>query len=106
MIVNFLSGGAVINVFTQQHVINLFIVAAGVDCDFDVYSDRFLNRKVRKGILNMLDENTVTEMEYFQSIQYVKEIVLELKKKGSIVVGFGEMRIGNTSSASLIISQL
>ncbi|MEM0939733.1 MAG: nicotinate-nucleotide--dimethylbenzimidazole phosphoribosyltransferase [Bacteroidota bacterium] len=106
MILNFLSGGAAINVFTRQHGINLLIVDAGVDYDFEVYSDQFLNRKARKGTRNMLNENAVTEMEYFQSIQYGKEIVLKFKKEGCNVIGFGEMGIGNTSSASLIMSQI
>ena len=105
MVMNFLSGGAAINVFTRQHGIKLIIVDAGVDHDFDHYTDSFLNRKIRGGTRNMLYGNSIFEEEYYQCLQNGKEIVQNLKKSGCNVIGFGEMGIGNTSSASLIMSQ-
>lgn len=105
MVLNFLNEGAAINVFTRQNEMNLFIVDAGVDHDFDAYNDHFLNRKVRMGSRNSLYENAVSEAEYRQCLENGREVVDEIHRKGCNIIGFGEMGIGNTSAASLIMAQ-
>ena len=106
MVHNFLNEGAAINVFTRQHGIELLIVDAGVDHEFATYSDHFLNHKIRRGTRNSLVECALTEAELHASLQNGKEIVQRLANEGSNIIGFGEMGIGNTSSASLIMSQV
>jgi len=106
MVLNFLDKGAAINVFTKQHGMELFIVDAGVDFDFEGYSDHFLNQKVRKGTRNALVESALTKSEYHESLQKGKKIAAKLSGQGTNIIGFGEMGIGNTSSASLIMSQV
>ncbi|WP_422362389.1 nicotinate-nucleotide--dimethylbenzimidazole phosphoribosyltransferase [Reichenbachiella sp.] len=105
MVLNFLSGGAAINVFSQQHDIDLKIVDAGVNFDFGNQSD-LTNAKIDMGTANSLIDAAMTEAQFDQAIQKGAEIVNQIHVNGSNIIGFGEMGIGNTSAASLIMSHI
>jgi nicotinate-nucleotide--dimethylbenzimidazole phosphoribosyltransferase len=105
MVMNFLHGGAAINVFSTQHGINLKIVDAGVNFDFDKY-ETLINAKIDKGTKSFLQEKAMTETQLLQCFEKGKEIVTQLANEGCNIVGFGEMGIGNTSSASMLMSYL
>ena len=107
MVMNFLNNGAAINVFTQQHNIELLVVDAGVNHDFgDIPNPRFLSRKVGFGTRNYLKEAAMTEEELVKAVAEGVDIVDSIYQKGCNIIGFGEMGIGNTSSASLIMTSL
>lgn len=102
MVLNFLNGGAAISVFCRQHNIGLKVVDAGVNFDFDAAG--LINEKVGYGTKNYLEGPAMTREEVLQAIDAGKRIVDELYHQGCNCVGFGEMGIGNTSSAALIMS--
>jgi nicotinate-nucleotide--dimethylbenzimidazole phosphoribosyltransferase len=106
MVYNFLRGGAAINVFCRQHGIRLLVADAGVDEDFGEWKgkDGFIDAKVRRGTSNYLEEPAMSRTEVAQAITKGKEIVAAIHESGSNCIGFGEMGIGNTSSASLLMS--
>jgi nicotinate-nucleotide--dimethylbenzimidazole phosphoribosyltransferase len=108
MVLNFLKGGAAINVFTKQHNICLNVIDAGVIGDFSDYTHypNFYNRKIAKGTQNFANQIAMTEEECTKAIESGKEIAIEKTSPNCNVIGFGEMGIGNTSSASLIMSSL
>jgi nicotinate-nucleotide--dimethylbenzimidazole phosphoribosyltransferase len=108
MVLNFIEKGAAINVFTKLNNINLVVVDAGVNYDFSSssFSDFFIDAKQGLGTKNYLDQNAMTHEEVICSIEKGKQIVQDLIAKGSNCVGFGEMGIGNTSSAALIMSAI
>lgn len=107
MVRNFFAGGAAINVFCKQNNIELTIVDAGVN---HVWKEKetplsgFLNRKIGFGTQNYLEQAAMSEAEARQAIQSGKEIVRQLAGQGCNCIGFGEMGIGNSSSAALIMS--
>ncbi|WP_347218313.1 nicotinate-nucleotide--dimethylbenzimidazole phosphoribosyltransferase [Chryseobacterium sp.] len=105
MVMNFLGGGAAINVFCRQHDIEIKIVDAGVNFDFPEGLE-LINQKVRKSSRNILEEPAMTSEEYQQALQYGNSVVVEIAKTGCNIIGFGEMGIGNTSASSLMMSQL
>lgn len=105
MVMNFLGGGAAINVFCKQNNIDIKIVDAGVNFDFPEGLN-LIHKKVRKSSRNMLDEPAMTSEEYQQALENGKSVVKEIVETGSNVIGFGEMGIGNTSASSLMMSQL
>ncbi|ANF49528.1 nicotinate-nucleotide--dimethylbenzimidazole phosphoribosyltransferase [Chryseobacterium glaciei] len=105
MVMNFLGGGAAINVFCKQNNIQIKIVDAGVNFDFPEGLD-LIDKKVRKSSRNMLEEPAMTIEEYKQALENGKSVVKEIAEIGCNVIGFGEMGIGNTSSSSLMMSQL
>ncbi len=103
MVMNFVNGGAAINVFTKQHNIVLVVVDAGVNHDF-TNTKAVVNLKVGYGTKNYLTEPAMTEAEALLAIENGKAIIKQLATEGCNTIGFGEMGISNTSSASLIMS--
>jgi len=105
MVLNFLSGGAAINVFCRQNNIQLLVADAGVNHDFEP-SERLLNRKVRKGTRNFMKEPAMTLAECQSALTNGANIIQKLHDQGSNVIGFGEMGIGNTTSATALLCKL
>lgn len=105
MVINFLNNGAAINVFCNQNEIDLTIVDAGVNYNFEDYSV-LKNCKIAKSTKNFLYEPAMNAEELQQCFDHSKKIVDEIAQNGTNIIGFGEMGIGNTSSASMIIHYL
>jgi len=101
MVFNFLEGGAGINFLARQHNIDLRIVDAGVNHDFDLNDDRIIHKKIAKSTRNY-KYLPAMEMEEFElAIQRGAEVVTECYNGGSNVISFGEMGITNTSSSAV-----
>ncbi len=102
MVMNFVSGGAAINVFCRQNGINLKVVDAGVDYDFPEDAP-VINAKVARGTRNMRHEPAMISNECSLAIQKGRELVKQEAEQGCNIIGFGEMGIGNTSASSLLM---
>lgn len=104
MVLNFLNGGAAINVFTQMHQLQLTVIDAGVNADLShLTQPNFIHAKQGMGTANYLLSEAMTYNSVLSSIEKGKHLVNEVAKAGSNCIGFGEMGIGNTSSAALIM---
>ncbi|WP_319241795.1 nicotinate-nucleotide--dimethylbenzimidazole phosphoribosyltransferase [uncultured Propionivibrio sp.] len=101
MVENFLAGGAGINVFARQNGIGLTVVDAGVAHDFGV-RDGLVDAKIAPGTRNYIEEPAMTDAECDAALERGAALVRALAAEGCNVIGFGEMGIGNTASASLI----
>ncbi len=106
MVHNFLGEGAAINVFTKQHGITLKIIDAGVNHLFDYDGIRLINQKIGYGTRNFFNEPAMTKEEVDASLKAGFDVIDAIVMNKCNVVGFGEMGIGNTSSASIIVSKL
>ncbi|WP_320113247.1 nicotinate-nucleotide--dimethylbenzimidazole phosphoribosyltransferase [Draconibacterium orientale] len=100
---NFLNGGGGIGFLCQHFGFDLYVVDAGVNYDFEPYP-KLINKKVRKGSRNFLNEPAMTLEECNQALQNGRDIVADFAKKGTNVIGFGEMGIGNSSPATALLS--
>ena len=105
MVANFLEGGAAINVFCNQNKIRLSIVDAGVNYDFPTNAN-LINAKIAKGTQSFLHIPAMSETELNLCFEKGKSIVEDIAKTGCNCIGFGEMGIGNTSTASVLMSLL
>lgn len=103
MVFNFLQGGAAINVFCKQNNIHLKVVDAGVNFDFNGVPN-LIHAKINKGTKNYCSEPAMSIADCNQAILKGKELVTKQFTEGTNVIGFGEMGIGNTSSAALLMS--
>ena len=107
MVYNFLQGGAAINVLARQHNIELKVVDAGVDANFDnsPFKDhpQLLDYKVRYGSRDALTEPAMTEQECLAALENGMNVVKGMV--GNLLI-VGEMGIGNTSAASLLLAKL
>jgi len=101
MVENFLAGGAAINVFARQNDLHLAIIDAGVAHDFGKRPG-LINAKIAAGTANYLEQAAMSVEQCAAAIARGAEIARNLSANGCNVVGFGEMGIGNTASASLI----
>ena len=101
MVENFLAGGAAINVFARQNGLGLSVVDAGVAHDFGQRTG-LIDAKVAAGTASYIEQAAMSSAQCEQAILNGAGIVRQLATNGCNVVGFGEMGIGNTASASLL----
>ena len=104
MVMNFLQGGAAINVFSKQNGIKLLVADAGVDFNFDPKMP-LIHTKMGNGTKNILKEPAMSLEECQKTMDKGGEIVTKQHGEGCNIIGFGEMGIANTSSASLLMSK-
>ncbi|WP_207421256.1 nicotinate-nucleotide--dimethylbenzimidazole phosphoribosyltransferase [Desertivirga brevis] len=105
MVNNFLTGGAAVSVFCRQHQITLKVVDAGVNYDFPG-NKGIIDNKIAKGTQAFLNGPAMSREELQLCLQKGAEVVSKLHEEGCNTIGFGEMGIGNTSSASVLMSML
>lgn len=105
MVLNYLQGGAAVNVFARQAGWNLLVVDAGVKHDFGTMPG-LLDRKIAAGTANYLHEPAMTAAQCEQALAAGRAIVAGLAAQGCTLLGLGEMGIGNTASASLLAHRL
>lgn len=103
MVYNFLQGGAAINVFCRQHQLQLTVVDAGVNHVFAPHP-LLKDRKMGMGTQNFLHMPAMSLDQCRLAMQAGAEEVTILHQQGCNTIGFGEMGIGNTSAASLLMS--
>lgn len=103
MVTNFLEDGAAINVFCKQNNIDLAIVNAGVNYDFPPNA-KLISASIDKGTQSFLHGPAMSLSQMELCLEKGSAIVAEIAQKGCNCIGFGEMGIGNTSTASVLMS--
>jgi nicotinate-nucleotide--dimethylbenzimidazole phosphoribosyltransferase len=103
MVMNFLQGGAAINVFATQNGIDLKVVDAGVNFDFET-NEKLIDLKIGKGTKSFLADKAMSETQIMECIIAPNYHIKKLHEEGCNIIGFGEMGIGNTSAATMIMS--
>ncbi len=103
MVYNFLNNGAAINVFCKQNDLKLKVIDAGVNHDFSNIPG-LIHAKIDLGTKNYQHQPAMTMDQCIAAIHQGSKIVSTIKGEGSNCVGFGEMGIGNTSAASLLMA--
>lgn len=105
MVLNFLAGGAAINVFSQQTGMQLRVIDAGVNYTF-ASDAHLINAKMGLGTANFLHTPAMTIDACKTAVDKGADIASKEIAACCNVMGFGEMGIGNTSSASCLMSLL
>lgn len=103
MVLNFLSGGAAINVLGQLTGSRVIVVDMGVKGGFPAM-DGLVCKMIDFGTANMCKGPAMTSAQAVDSLQGGIEAVQAETVKGMDILGIGEMGIGNTTAASAIIS--
>jgi nicotinate-nucleotide--dimethylbenzimidazole phosphoribosyltransferase len=100
MVLNFLNGGAAINVLCRHYGIQNIVVDVGVDYDFEDLPG-LVKKKAGHGTQNFLETPAMTEAQAIQCLESGMSLV-----EGYELIGTGEMGIGNTTSSAAILSVL
>ena len=101
MVLNFLHGGAGINVISRQVGARVIIVDMGVAVKLEA-NPGLISRKIAAGTQDMSKGPAMTVAQATQSLEAGIEIVTAEIKKGLDIVATGDMGIGNTTASSAI----
>jgi nicotinate-nucleotide--dimethylbenzimidazole phosphoribosyltransferase len=105
MVVNFLRGGAGINVLARQVGARIIFVDMGVASDLKP-NPKLIFRKIDYGTKNMCRGSAMIAAQAVKAIETGIEIVSAEAEKGLDIVGTGDMGIGNTTASSAIFAAL
>jgi nicotinate-nucleotide--dimethylbenzimidazole phosphoribosyltransferase len=105
MVLNFLRGGAAINALARAGGIELQVVDVGVKSPLPLSEDLIV-RRVAPGTRNFSEGPAMTEAELRAALDAGIELAFQSTTAGCDLLGFGEMGIGNTTSASAIAAAL
>ena len=102
MVENFLAGGAAVSVLARQHGLALSVVDAGVKHEF-APRPGLISRKIGWGTADALQEPAMSLAECVAAIETGAGVVRSLPGNALLL---GEMGIGNTSAAALLMARL
>ena len=105
MVLNFIRGGAGINVLARHAGSEVVVVDIGVDYDFGEL-DGLLHMKAVKGTRNFTKGPAMTKEEALKCIETGITLAEGYTKKGYKIFGTGDMGIGNTTPSSAIAAVL
>jgi nicotinate-nucleotide--dimethylbenzimidazole phosphoribosyltransferase len=103
MVLNFLQGGAAINVLSRQAGARVVVVDMGVAAPLDPHP-KLVNRKVARGTRNMVNGPAMTRSHALEAVETGIGIVSGEIDRGLDLVATGDMGIGNTSPSAAICS--
>lgn len=105
MVLNFLRGGAAINALAKVGGIELRVVDVGVAGPLP-FSNELISRRAGEGTRNFCQSPAMTEDEVAAALATGIQLACDAASAGCDLVGFGEMGIGNTTSASAIAAAI
>jgi nicotinate-nucleotide--dimethylbenzimidazole phosphoribosyltransferase len=109
MVENFLAGGAAVSVLARQHGIALTVVDCGVAHDFGPRDSaapgqpRLLASKIAPGTADSSQQEAMTQAQCKAALRNGRQLVRDLPGNTLLL---GEMGIGNTSAAALLMARL
>ena len=101
MVLNFLRGGAGVNVLARHAGVVVRVVDIGVDYDFKTVPG-LIHRKIMHGTGNVMREPAMMREQAEQAVMVGIELATEAVREGIGLIGTGEMGIGNTTPSAAI----
>lgn len=105
MVANFAMGGAAINVFCRQLGWQLSVVDAGI-LQEPATQLNVINQRLGSITQPLHQAPAMALATVEQGFAMAKQLIIKTKEKGSNLIAFGEMGIGNTTSASAIMAAI
>ena len=101
MVLNFLRGGAGVNVLARHTGVEVRVVDIGVAHDFGVVPG-LIQKKIMRGTNNLLREAAMTRTQATEALHVGIDLATEAAQEGVGLIGTGEMGIGNTTPSAAI----
>lgn len=105
MVATLLAGKATANAFARSVGCELVVVDAGVDADLAPHPD-LVDAKVRRGTRNAAREPAMTAGELELALAGGAGLAIAAIDRGADILALGEMGIGNSASAALLMHRL
>lgn len=102
MVMNFINGGAAINVLARHAGTEVTVVDIGVAGEID--HPALVGRKVRYGTANMARGPAMSRKEAVRAVEVGIEVVNSEIDNGADLIATGDMGIGNTTPSSAILA--
>lgn len=99
MVLNFLRGGAGVNVLARHVGVEVRVVDIGVAYDFGS-APGLIQKKVMPGTNNLLVEPAMSREQAMEALQVGIDLAVEAGREGIGLIGTGEMGIGNTTPSA------
>jgi nicotinate-nucleotide--dimethylbenzimidazole phosphoribosyltransferase len=107
MMGNFLSGGAAVNVLAAAAGATVRVVDIAVDCDPTTVATPLVTRhRVRRGSGAIHRQDALTDAEVTQALEAGVTIADEEADRGADLLVVGDMGIGNTTPAAVLVAAL
>lgn len=104
MVLNFLAGGAAINCFCRANDIDFKIIDAGIKTEITPTPENLIVQRIQAGTQDFSITSAMSVEQANQAIQLGFVLTQSIIDQGCNLIGFGEMGIANTSSASALLS--
>ena len=101
MVLNFLRGGAGVNVLARHADVEVRIVDIGVAHEFDSVPG-LIHKKIMPGTKNMLVEPAMSRKQAERAMMVGVELATDAVREGIGLIGTGDMGIGNTTASAAI----
>ena len=105
MVLNFLAGGAAVNVMARKAGVELVIVDAGVATPLPEHPNLRVVA-VRRGTADIARGPAMTKVQAEACVNAGVQLALEAAESGADIIGTGDMGIGNTTASSAIAAAL
>jgi nicotinate-nucleotide--dimethylbenzimidazole phosphoribosyltransferase len=103
MVLNFVNGGAAINVLARHIGARVVVGDLGVDAEFPPALD-IVHKKIARGTRDFSQEPAMTRAQAERALCAGIEIVHAEIANGADLIGTGDMGIGNTTASSAIVA--
>lgn len=104
MVLNFLQGGAAINCFCRIQDLPLFVVDAGIKYAIEPYPPTLINQRIAAGTHNFSQGPAMNFNDAERALGLGASLAEDFMAQGFNVLAFGEMGIGNSSSAAALLA--
>lgn len=104
MVLNFMAGGAAINVFCRQHGVDLTLVDAGLQGDPLPPHPLFYDRRIAPGTADFSTAPAMSDAELERALDAGGELARLHLAEGASALSFGEMGIGNSTSGAALMA--
>ena len=105
MVLNFLHGGAAINVLARHVGARVLVADMGVAADLGAHPG-LIDRKVELGTRDFSAEPAMTREQAVEAVEAGIEIAGQVVAEGVDLIAAGDMGIGNTTASSAIVAAL
>ncbi|WP_083766874.1 nicotinate-nucleotide--dimethylbenzimidazole phosphoribosyltransferase [Cellvibrio japonicus] len=106
MVMNFLAGGAAINCFCRANHLPLKVIDAGIADELRPAPFALINQRLGQGTANFAQGPAMSRTQAIAGLRMGDTLAAGEIAAGSRLLAFGEMGIGNSSSAAAILAAL